>query len=71
MTTAALARYTGSIASVAAVVDVTGANTGTQLNLSSFDNANRVTRAVMVALGQLCFLAFLIFVAAVLFHLFA
>jgi hypothetical protein len=47
----ALQRYTGTISSVAPVVDVTGATTGTQLNLSSFDNANRVTRAVVVVSG--------------------
>jgi sulfur carrier protein ThiS len=47
----ALSRYTGTITSVATVTDVTGATTGTQLNLSSFDNADRVTRAVVVAAG--------------------
>jgi predicted phage tail protein len=48
---AALARYTGTVTSVAPVIDVTGVNVGTQLNLSSFDNANRVTRAVVVSAG--------------------
>jgi hypothetical protein len=48
---AALSRYTGTISSVAPVVDVTGATVGTQLNLSSFDNAHRVTRAVVVVSG--------------------
>jgi hypothetical protein len=48
---AALVRYTGTITSVAPVIDVTGQNVGTLLNLSSFDNANRVTRAVMVSAG--------------------
>jgi sulfur carrier protein ThiS len=48
---AALLRYTGTISSVAAVTDLNGANVGTQLNLSSFDNAHRVTRAVVVVSG--------------------
>ncbi|HEY0937806.1 MAG TPA: hypothetical protein VGD91_29205, partial [Trebonia sp.] len=47
----ALQRYAGTISSVAAVTDVTGANIGTRLNLSSFDDAHRVTRAVVVAAG--------------------
>lgn len=48
---AALSRYTGTITSVAPVIDVTGANVGLQLNLSSFDNAHRVTRAVVFVAG--------------------
>jgi sulfur carrier protein ThiS len=48
---AALSRYTGTVTSVAPVIDATGANVGTQLNLSSFDNAHRVTRAVVVSAG--------------------
>jgi hypothetical protein len=48
---AALSRYTGTVTSVAPVSDVTGVNVGTQLNLSSFDNAHRVTRAVVVVSG--------------------
>jgi hypothetical protein len=48
---AALSRYTGTVNSVAPVIDLTGVNVGTQLNLSSFDNTHRVTRAVVVAAG--------------------
>jgi predicted phage tail protein len=47
----AIQRYTGTVTAAAPVIDATGANTGTQLTLSSFDNASRVTRAVVVAAG--------------------
>lgn len=46
---ASVQRYAGTVTAVAPVIDATGANTGTQLTLSSFDNANRVTRAVVTA----------------------
>lgn len=48
---AAISRYTGTISAVSVLTDVTGAVTGTQLTLSSFDNLNRVTRAVVVVAG--------------------
>jgi len=48
---AGLSRYTGTITSAVPVVDVTGATVGLQLNLSSFDNAHRVTRAVAIVAG--------------------
>jgi hypothetical protein len=40
-------RYAGTITAVAPVIDATGANLGTILTLSSFDNLNRVTRCVV------------------------
>jgi hypothetical protein len=45
-------RYTGTVTSVSADVDSTGLVIGTNVSLSSFDNAHRVTRAVIN--GQDC-----------------
>lgn len=45
-------RYTGVVNSVASDIDTTGLVIGTSVGLSSFDNANRVTRAVIN--GQDC-----------------
>lgn len=45
----AVQRYTGLVTAAAAVVDVTGANVGTQLTLTAFDGAQRVTRAIFTA----------------------
>jgi hypothetical protein len=40
-------RYAGKVTAVVAVVDSTGLAVGTQVSLSSFDNLQRVTRAVI------------------------
>ena len=47
----AVLRYSGTISSVAPVIDGTGANLGTSLGLSSFDNARRVTRCIVTIAG--------------------
>jgi hypothetical protein len=44
---AAVKRYVGTVTSVATDVDGTGLTIGTTVGLSFFDNANRVTRAVI------------------------
>lgn len=42
-----IVRYTGTVNAASAITDSTGLSIGTQLTLSNFDNANRVTRAVV------------------------
>jgi hypothetical protein len=42
-----LERYTGTVTAVATLTDSTGLSIGTQLTLSTFDAANRVTRALV------------------------
>lgn len=44
---AAVLRYSGTISSITPLVDATGASTGTQVQLSNFDGAYRVTRFVL------------------------
>jgi sulfur carrier protein ThiS len=44
-------RYAGTLTSVGPVIDGTGANLGTALGLSSFDNTQRVTRCVVTIPG--------------------
>lgn len=52
---ALLERYAGTVTAAAPVIDVTGATLGIQLSLSSFDNANRVTRAVVATSAGVSF----------------
>lgn len=49
----ALLRFTGALTAQIALIDATGARTGTQISVSGFDGVNRVTRCVITsASGQ-------------------